>query len=200
MKEIVKGIWTWSALSEEKGYNFNGTLVQGENAQVLIDPVRLPEKEYKELKARGPFEAIYLSNKDHERMAYDLRRDLSVPIWIHEEDAPLLKEKPDHTFREGDKLACDIEVLHLPDQKSRGESAFYLRERGVIILGDALLGVPAGQLSLLPAAKYKDVEKARLGLARLRALYFEAILTGDGEPVLVRAHDILEQFFLRLIF
>ena len=73
MKQIVPGIWTWPWFSEEKGYYFNGTLVAAESERVLIDPVRAPLETFE---AHGPFKAIYLSNKDHERMAYDLRREI----------------------------------------------------------------------------------------------------------------------------
>jgi glyoxylase-like metal-dependent hydrolase (beta-lactamase superfamily II) len=197
LRQIVKDVWTWSWRSPEKGYAFNGTVLAAGQERVLVDPAVMSDEERGQVEALGPFQAIYLTNKDHERTAYDLRRDWKIPVAIHEKDKPFLKEAPDHVFREGERLACGLEVLHLPDQKSPGECAFYARNRGLLILGDALIGVPAGRLNLLPAAKYKDAAKARLGLERLRALFFEIILVGDGEPVLVQAHDILEQFFLK---
>lgn len=199
MKQLLSNIWTWQWFSEEKKYHFNGTAVQSrdQSCKVLIDPVKMDPKALEDLKKLGPFQAIYLTNKDHERAAYDLRREWKVPIWIHKKDAPLLKEKPDSTFQEGEALQCGIEVLHLLDQKSPGECAFYLRDQGVLIVGDALIGVPAGQLNLLPAQKYKDYGKAKAGLERLRSLYFNMILVGDGEPILKDGHEALENFFFR---
>lgn len=199
MKKIMKDVWTWSVLSTEKGYHFNGFLVQCGQEKVLVDPVRPDDDGLEFLKQQLPVKAIYLTNKDHERFSYELRKILGLPIFIHYRDAAYLKEKPDGTFREGESLACGMEVIHLPDQKSPGESAFYLAEEGILILGDALIGVPAGKLSMLPPGKYADPAKAWAGLQRLRALTFDMLLLGDGEPVLSRPHDLMEQFFVESV-
>ena len=196
MNEIIKNIWSWSSFSEEKGYNFNGFIVFDGQDKVIIDPVPMSDEDYEQLKSMAPFKAIYLTNKDHERSSWKIRKDLGVPVWIHKKDKPLLKEEPDEVFQEGTRLACGIEVLHLPDQKSPGESAFYIHSRKTLLLGDALIGDPPGKLRLLPEAKYKDVGRARAGLTRLRSLGIEALLLGDGEPLLTHPHRHLEQFFM----
>ena len=41
VKEILHNIWIWSYYSEEKGFNFNGTIVSDGTTKVLIDPVKL---------------------------------------------------------------------------------------------------------------------------------------------------------------
>ena len=191
MKEILKNIWTWSSFSNEKKYNFNGTIVSDGKKKVLIDPVRMEEDERSFVKSFLPFEAIYLTNKDHERIAYDLRREFDISIWIHEADKSYLKEEPDFTFKDKDKLLCGIEVMHFIDQKSPGESAFYIRDRKIIILGDALIGNPPGVLNFLPEAKYKDIKKAKNGLEKLRSIQIDVILVGDGEPILLNANEVL---------
>ena len=195
MKEIFPGIWTWSWFCEEKGYPFNGLLlIEGDKA-VLIDPPLMTEAARAALRRFPPIHAIYLTNKDHERAAHDLRREFKIPLWIHELDKPLLKEEPDHVFTEGRKLECGIRVVHLQHQKSPGESAFYLEKRKTLIVGDALIGHPAGKLNLLPTVKYRDFRKAHVGLRRLFILSFEAMLVGDGQSILSGAQEALEQFF-----
>ena len=194
--EVVKDVWIWSWPSPEKGYNFNGLLLKDGIHCVLVDPVSPGEAGLASLEPYAPFDAIYLTNKDHERLALEIRDKFETPVWIHEKDAGLLKGKPNHTFREGDRLLCGIEVLHLPDQKTPGECAFYIPHRGLLIVGDALIGVPAGKLSMLPETKYRNFYRARIGRERLRPLYFETLLVGDGIPVLREAHEVLEQFFL----
>ena len=86
MKEIFPGIWTWSWFSEEKGYDFNGLLLREGDKTVLIDPPVMTETAREMLRQFLPVHAIYLTNKDHERAAWDLRRELKAPIWIHELD------------------------------------------------------------------------------------------------------------------
>jgi len=196
VKEILHNIWIWSWYSEEKGYHFNGTLISDGRTKVLIDPVQMDrDKDNHGIESLGPFEAIYLTNKDHVRLSYDLRSQLKVPIWIHEEDQHFLKENADYTFRDGQKLACGIRVLHLENQKSPGESAFYLDSRGVLILGDALIGNPPGHLSLLPSMKYQDIEKARKSLKRLTECRVNSLLVGDGVGVFRGVDKAFEKFF-----
>lgn len=195
MKEIFPGIWTWSWFSEEKGYFFNGLLLREEEKTVLIDPPWMSAENRKALLGLSPVSAIYLTNKDHERSTYDLRREFKIPVWIHALDKPFLKEAPDQTFSEGQRLECGIRVVHLQHQKSPGESAFYHEKRKILILGDALIGHPPGQLKLLPAAKYPDIRKAEAGLRRLFSLSFEALLVGDGQPISSGAQEALDRFF-----
>lgn len=195
IKEIINNVWTWSVFSEEKGFNFNGTLISDGKTQVLIDPVRLDDADIAEIGNIGPITAIYLTNKDHERFSYALRSELKAPIWVHRTDQGFLKEKADHTFEDGQELACGIRVIHLENQKSPGESAFYLESRELLVLGDALIGNPVGHLNLLPAAKYADIEKARASLGRLSTCHVNDLLLGDGASILGGAGKALENFF-----
>ncbi len=195
LREIVPGFWAWRWMSPEKGYFFNGTLAVHAGKKVLIDPVLLESGAMAKLESMGPFDAIYLSNKDHERMAYDLRRKWNLPLGIHEFDVEFLKEKPDFTFKDGQELFCDLKVVHLREQKSPGECAFYSEGKKTLIVGDALIGHPAGKLNMLPDMKYADPRKAQAGLRRLFSLQFETLLVGDGEPVLEKAYEKMGAFF-----
>lgn len=197
-REIVPGIHSWSWMSPEKGYFFNGTVVSDGKNTVLIDPALIDAGKLEWLSAFGPFDAIYLSNKDHERMAYDLRAQWKLPLGIHEFDEIHLKQRADFTFRDGQELLCGIRTVHLQEQKSPGECAFYLPGKKMLIVGDALVGHPAGNLSMLPEAKYADVKKAQAGLRRLFSVDFEILMVGDGEHVLENAYAKLEQCFERL--
>jgi len=194
MREVVENIWSWSRFSEEKGFNFNGTAVIEEKASVLIDPVPCDEEGMSVLRDLGPFKAIYLTNKDHERDALRFKELWNAPIWIHELDKDLLKTAPDHTFTDGQKLNAGIMVVHLPDQKSPGECAFHIQQMDALIVGDALIGHPAGKLKLLPAEKYADIEKAKAQLKRLLDFNFDSLMVGDGEAILGGAHAYLKNF------
>ena len=194
MKEILEKIWTWSVFSEEKGYNFNSLLISDGNKRVLIDPVKPSDEDFNFIKSKAPFEAIYLTNKDHLRDTHNLRRKLYIPTWSHKEDKQYLKNEVDYIFKDKDKLACGIEVIHLQDQKSPGESGFYISNRKILILGDALIGHTPGNLKLLPAEKYANINKAKSGLLRLQDLEFDILLLGDGEHILEGAKKKVMEF------
>jgi len=120
----------------------------------------------------------------------EFRCQLQVP----EADAPQMDLKPTKTFKDGELLTGGIWVIQLKDQKSPGESALFIQQgKGVLIVGDALIGKPAGSVSLLPAEKYADVGKAREGLGRLLKYHFDSLLVGDGTSILTGAKQAVER-------
>jgi glyoxylase-like metal-dependent hydrolase (beta-lactamase superfamily II) len=114
---------------------------------------------------------------------------------VPEADAGQMELKPTKTFKDGELLPGGVWIVHLKDQKSPGESALYIQQgRGVLIVGDALIGRPPGAVSMLPADKYADVGKAKEGLRRLLKYNFESLLVGDGASILAGAKQPVEQF------
>lgn len=77
---------------------------------------------------------------------------------------------------------------------SAGESAFFLKEKGVMLLGDALIGKIPGKLNLLPPDRYRDLRLAKKGLSKLRDYEFESLLVGDGESILKNAKEAVKVF------
>ena len=52
--------------------------------------------------------------------------------------------------------------MQLNHQKSPGESALYIQQgKGVLIVGDELIGKPSGYLSLLEPEQYSDAARQR---------------------------------------
>jgi glyoxylase-like metal-dependent hydrolase (beta-lactamase superfamily II) len=113
---------------------------------------------------------------------------------VPEADAAQMDVIPTKTYKDGELLPGGIWAIHLKDQKSPGESALFIeRGRGVLILGDALIGKPPGSVRLLPAEKYVDIQKAKDGLHRLLKYNFDSLLVGDGASILVGGKEQVEQ-------
>ena len=195
MKEILKGIHTWAWFSEQKGFDFNGWLIVAEGGNVMIDPpVMTPEDEARVRQIGSP-KHIVVTNRDHDREAARCREVYDAETWMHALDAPLVDFKVDHTFRHGDRLPGGMEAVHIPDNKSPGESALLLRRTpNVLILGDALIGNPPGRLTLLPPEKYADVAKAREGIRVLLGYEYGPVLTSDGASILENGRRAVEAF------
>jgi len=195
MRRLFDGIETWSAFSEAKGYDLNGYLLRGEEGTVLIDPPEMPGADLaavRELPA--PFD-ILLTNKDHRRDADRLRRELGARLWIHEADLPLLGLAVEATFRGGDRLPGGLRAIHVPDNKSPGETAFFQdRHGGVLFVGDAMVGIPSGELRLMDASKYRDVARALEGLRVLLEPRYDAVLVGDGTPVRSGGREAIRRY------
>lgn len=192
MKEILQGLWRWTWFSEEKGMDFNGYAVRLPSGLVLIDPAYAGEEVWGAIEKLGKPSLILLTNKDHERDSDDLRRRFHAPVAIHEADAPLLSAQPEQTFADDAKLAGVLEAVRFHGLKSPGECAFYWRERRLLFIGDAITGHPAGKLGLVK--KHQGVPGVLEEVAKLLNLDFDAILMGDGEPMLSGAKAALRDF------
>ena len=77
--------------------------------------------------------------------------------------------------------------------KSLGEVALYWRKRQILIVGDVVIGHPAGRCGLLPEWVIDDPILLRRNVAALLALDFNILLVGDGESILSHANDRLDQ-------
>ena len=200
MKEILPGIFTWHEFSEEKKLNFNGYLIVSTEGSVLIDPPKITENDFAELESlvdknsKSPLRAILLTNVHHERECNEVKKKFGVPLWINEKDDDGLEIKADKTFADGDILPGGSRTFKFENQKSPGESAFFLKDRGIMILGDALIGKIPGKLNMLPHDKYRDPKLAKRGLNKLLDYEFESLLLGDGESILKNAKEVVKVF------
>jgi glyoxylase-like metal-dependent hydrolase (beta-lactamase superfamily II) len=185
MKEIYPGIYSWFWLSPKHGYNFNSYALRGDDGLIVIDPVFAGEEELGDILELGTPKYIILTNKDHERMAYELRDKYKAKIYINEMDAAFLKSSPDQTFRDRDTLPGNLYVINIPNNKSPGESALLLsKDKGVLFIGDAIIGWPNGEFSMLPREKYKNPHMAKESIRILLDFDYDTVLVGDGESVL----------------
>ena len=194
MKPILPGIWQWSWFSEEKQLNFNGLFLAVGEHRILVDPPPLTAEASTLIRRQGQLDYIIVTNRDHAREAAVCQADFRCQLQVPAADAPQMDLKPSKTFKDGELLPGGIWVIHLQDQKSPGESALFLQQgKGVLIVGDALIGKPPGALSLLSPEKYPDAAKAKAGLHRLLKYQFDAILVGDGTSILTGAKAAVEQ-------
>ncbi len=195
MHRLFDDLWTWSVFSPEKGLEFNGCLFRGPAGTVLVDPPRMEEADLERLAGEGGPCHILLTNKDHLRDGPRCREKLGAQLWIHEADADLLGTSVDTTFHDGERLPGGLRALHVPDNKSPGETAFHVdRHGGVLVVGDALIGDPPGQLRLLPETKYADLRRTRESLRVLLEPTYETLLVGDGTSIHEGGREAVRRF------
>lgn len=193
MKQLLPGIWQWSWFSEEKQLNFNGLFLTVGEHKIVIDPPPMTADASTLIRRQGALDYIIVTNRDHIREAVTYQAEFRCQLHVPEADAPQMEVKPSKTFKDGELLPGGIWAVQLKDQKSPGESALYIQQgKGVLIVGDALIGKPAGALSLLAPEKYGDIGKAKEGLRRLLKYNFDSILVGDGASIIGGAKQALE--------
>lgn len=189
MKQLLPGIWQWSWFSEDKQLDFNGLFLTTGEHKILVDPPPMTAEARSLIRRNGPVDYIVVTNRDHARGAGACQAEFACRLYVPEADAPQMDLKPTNTYTDGELLPGGMWVIRLKDQKSPGESALFIQQgqghgKGVLIVGDALIGKPAGGVCLLPAEKYGDVVKAKEGLRRLLKYEFDSLLVGDGTSIL----------------
>ena len=198
MREIIPGIYMWSWLSPRHGYHFNGYAFESAEGLIVIDPAIMEDADMNELQKLGIPAHTILTNKDHERMAYEIRDRFGAKILVNKEDSPLLKHAPDRTFDDGDILPGNLRAINVSDNKSPGETALLLlRGRGILFIGDAIIGWPRGEFSLLPMDKYQNPQRAKQSIRVLLDYDFDTVLVGDGESVLEGGKEAVSRFLKR---
>jgi glyoxylase-like metal-dependent hydrolase (beta-lactamase superfamily II) len=191
MRELLPGIFTWPWFSAPHNYDFNGYLLALPDGNVCIDPVEMPPEVLVEL-ARQGVARILLSNRNHVRDANRVRSRTGARTAIHPADAAYARGQGAEI---DDELAIGGRIGPLTvvaaAGKSPGEVAFHWPARRILIVGDAVIGHPAGQCGLLRDKVMDDPAQLRSSVRHLLDLDFDALLVGDGVPILSGAKDRL---------
>jgi glyoxylase-like metal-dependent hydrolase (beta-lactamase superfamily II) len=194
MRQIVPDVQMWSVFMPDKGYGFNGYAVATEGGTVLIDPPEpAPEDGWAAVDLLEPFAGVWITNRNHSRAAAIFRERYGITVWAHEEDADRLEAGADGTVLGHERLPGDIQVIHVPG-KSPGEIAFHLPRSRALIVGDVVIGVPAGELSTYPDKVIDDMEQLHRSATRLLELDFDALLLCDGDSFPSGGKQKLQEF------
>jgi glyoxylase-like metal-dependent hydrolase (beta-lactamase superfamily II) len=193
MNEIVPNIFTWAWFSEPHGYNFNGYLVRHPEGNLCIDPV-LPSDESLADIAQMGVARILLTNRNHSRASNVVRARTGARTLIHLDDATHARSQGaeiDGQLNVGEKIG-PLTIVADPG-KSPGEIALHWPERGVLIVGDAVIGNPPGHCGLLRDKLMDDPARLRQSVRKLLELEFDALLVGDGVSILQGAKSRLKE-------
>ena len=193
MREIVTGIFSWPWFSEPHGSNFNGHFIRHADGNLCVDPVEPSEEDMAEM-ARQGVARILITNRNHSRAANKIRARTGARTAIHPADAPHARSEGaelDDELKIGDKIGPFV-VVGAPG-KSLGEVVLHWPERKILLVGDALVGDPPGKCKLLPDKVVDDPPRFRESARGLLALDFDALLVGDGVPILQSAKERLRE-------
>jgi glyoxylase-like metal-dependent hydrolase (beta-lactamase superfamily II) len=193
MREIVPDVQTWSVFAPDKDYAFNGYAVATESGTVLIDPPEPVEDGWGAVDLLEPFAGVWITNRNHSRAAAVFRERYGITVYAHEADADRLEAGADATVRGDERLPGDIQLIHVPG-KSPGEIAFHLPRSRALVVGDLVIGVPAGGLSTYPDKVIEDRDQLHRSAARLLEYDFDALLLCDGEPLPSGGKRKLQEF------
>lgn len=193
MREILTGIFTWPWFSEPHGYNFNGHFIRHADGNLCVDPVEPSEEDIAEMTRQG-VARIVITNRNHSRAANKIRGRTGARTAIHPADASHARSEGaelDDELKIGDKIGPFV-VVGAPG-KSPGEVVLHWPERKILLVGDVVVGDPPGKCKLLPDKVVDDPPRLRESARGLLALDFDALLVGDGVPILLSAKERLRE-------
>ncbi len=173
----LPGAYSWSQWQSEYKIAANSYFFEIEGGNAVVDPLEPDEFTHAEIVRLGGIKTIALTNADHERGAEALARRYASAIVSRPDDS-------EEIFPGGF-------AMHLKDQQPNGEFAINLPALRTVVVGDALVGTPAGALSLLPDDCYRDVKAAALGLRRILSENPQTLLVGHGAPVFAGAYEAI---------
>lgn len=193
MRELLPGISTWGKLSERHGYDFNGTFVRHAGGNLCIDPVEPDAATLDELAELG-VARVLITNRNHVRAANAVRERTGAAVAIHPDDADYARAQGaqlDEELAVGERVG-PFSVVAMPG-KSPGEVALFDPARRILVVGDAVVGNPPGKLALLSERVMDEPALLRASLRRALELDFDAIVVGDGVPILSGARERLRE-------
>jgi len=198
MHEILPNVLSWSRLSEPHGYDFNGTLFVCETGNLCVDPVEPSDAVLERLEQEGVAQ-ILITNRNHSRAANLVAKRTGASVAIHPADADHARAQGTHVdaaLRSGQRIG-PFTVIGVPG-KSPGEIALHDPARGLLVVGDALIGNPPGRLSFLPDRVVDDPVRLRQSVQGLMMLDFDALILGDGVSILEGAKTRLDELLASL--
>lgn len=197
MHEFLPGVLSWSWFSEPHGYDFNGTLFLNVEGNLCVDPVD-PNEEVLDHFAKEGVAQILITNRNHTRAANRVREHTGARVAIHPADAAYARDQGtaiDAELKVGERVG-PFTVVGVPG-KSPGEIALHDPARRLLVVGDAVIGNPPGQLSLLRERVIDDPARLRASVQSLLELDVDALIVGDGVSIREGGRDRLRELVAR---
>ena len=197
MHEFLPGVLSWSWFSEPHGYDFNGTLFLNVEGNLCVDPVDPTEEVLARLAKEGVAQ-ILITNRNHTRAANRVRELTGARVAIHPADAAYARDQGtaiDAELKVGERVG-PFTVVGVPG-KSPGEIALHDPARRLLVVGDAVIGNPPGQLSLLRERVMDDPARLRASVQSLLELDVDALIVGDGVSIREGGRDRLRELVAR---
>ena len=191
---MVEGVVRWSVReSRIGGAAGEAYAVRGASEQVLIDPLPLAPRALERLAAAGRVCAIVLTIQSHQRSAWRYAKEFGVSVWAPE-GAEGLDEKPDRSYRAGDKLPLGLKPIALPGPAFSAHGLLWRSSHGSVLFCGDLVTCSRGRLRFVPD-QYMDAPaqaqaKSVRGLLRRK---ISVLCPGHGSPLLGNVEQALSR-------
>jgi glyoxylase-like metal-dependent hydrolase (beta-lactamase superfamily II) len=194
MREISGGLWHWTARHERIGVEVSSYYLATE--RVAIDPM-LPPGGLEWFEQQGPPEHVLLSNRHHDRHAWDLQQRFGCAVHCVANGVYEIEGRGEVTaFEFGDELPGAI-TAHEVDAICPDETALHVPNHGALLCADGVVHY-GERLGFVPERYMDDPEQTKQKLREayrpLLDLEFELLLLAHGKPLLSDGRAALREF------
>lgn len=171
----IPNAYFWSQWQAEHSLVENSYFFPGEGGNVIIDPLPFDDSACNQIEKLGGIAKILVITPDREQEAQALSKRYGAEVVT----------RPRHE----EVLFAGAIAIRLQDQKSEREFAVSIPAQRTVVVGDSMLGTPAGRLSMLSDNSYSNVRKAALGLRPILRANPNTLLVGHGQSIFGGAYD-----------
>ena len=186
MKEITPQVYEWSQYEPVRRLDLNGHYVQRapRSPGALVDPVPFLPGDEDQVRELGGVAAVLVTGSQTVREAATCAAAFGCPVLA---SRPVIER-----IKHGDARPIDPEValpagliaVPMPEQQARGEQAFFHGASRCFIVGEAVAGAPAGQLSLPGSMHEQEAARAARALRVLMARDLRHLLVAAGDSIM----------------
>jgi hypothetical protein len=194
--EIAPGLWHWRSSHPRIGIDVSSYYLEPE--RVVLDPM-LPPEGVEWIAEHGPPEHLVLTNRHHDRQAWELRDEFGSTVHCISNGVHELEGRgPVEPFDFGDELPGGLVVYEVgaicPD-----EAALHIPAYDALACADGVIRAHDGSgLAFVPDslmdAPEETKDRLRDAYRRLLDLDFDLLLLAHGDPVVGGAKEQLRAF------
>lgn len=199
MKEIAPQIYEWSQYEPARRVDLNGHFVQHAPGEpgVLIDPVPFHQGDEEQLRELGGVAAVLVTGPHNARQAAACAAAFGCAILASRPAAERMDSAGVRPIEDEAALPGGLVAIPVRDQQGPGETAFFHGGSQTLVVGAAVAGTPAGQLSLPPAIQAPDAARTARALRVLLARPMRRLLVSDGGSILHEPARALQDLVYR---
>jgi glyoxylase-like metal-dependent hydrolase (beta-lactamase superfamily II) len=188
---VVPGIVHWTVQDDRIDFRSDAYAVETPDGKVLIDPLPLSSEAAASL---GKVVAICLTEGQHQRSTWRLRKRLGVPVYAPE-GAHDLEETPDRWYADGEELPGGLRALDTPGFGTVHCALVLERETGgaVLFSGDLVVRGADGAFRLIPDKYVDDPPGIRASVAKLLDLAPSTLCPAHGAPTASGGGESLQE-------
>jgi glyoxylase-like metal-dependent hydrolase (beta-lactamase superfamily II) len=197
LKVVIKDLYSWSSFHVQWKTDFDSYAVKTPDGVVFVDPMKPAPVVVQQLEALGEPIGVFLTNAHHDRDADWFRKQYGIQVYAHEKAKSDCDTKIDVLVLDGERLPGGVRAIHLPGSAASEIALYTKMSGGIVMIGDALLNVPAKGLALLPDPYIEDRKQALQSLRKLAELDFKTVTFAHGNPLVDDAKKQILKFLKR---